>query len=278
MRDLQVGVVEAAKDGGGVTDERIKRPAYQWYVADADGDEIFRLMTYEQQGIYRALLDRQWVEGSIPAEPRRIFALLPKMKSFDRFQKLWALISAKFQPHGDDRLINFRLESQRRDLDAYIGTQSANGQKGAEKRWRGVATPMAPPEPSHNSSSSTSTTSTTTKKERTESSAALTPSEPAVLTFPTVGMNGASWALTQTQISEWQSAFPGIDILAEARKALAWAHANPGRRKTTRGMPAFLVKWFTRATDSGRARPPTSSAGLSHKTQDLMRSSQEFLK
>jgi hypothetical protein len=116
----------------------------------------------------------------------------------------------------------------------------------------------------------------TEEKKKNGSSVAST--EPAVLTFPTIGLNGASWILRQTQISEWQSAFPGIDILAEARKALAWLHANPGRRKTTRGMAAFLVKWFNRTTDSGRSRTASSSpTGLSKKTQDIMRSSQEFL-
>ncbi len=113
-----------------------------------------------------------------------------------------------------------------------------------------------------------------TEEKRSVSSAVA---EPAVLTFPTVGLNGASWALTQKQVSEWQSAFPGIDILAEARKALAWLHANPGRRKTTRGMPAFLVKWFNRTTDSGRGRTEAPASGFSKKTQDLMRSSRDFV-
>jgi hypothetical protein len=71
-------------------------------------------------------------------------------------------------------------------------------------------------------------------REEKKNGSSVARTEPAILTFPTVGLNGASWALTQTQVSEWQSAFPGIDILAEARKALAWLHANPGRRKILR--------------------------------------------
>lgn len=91
-------------------------------------------------------------------------------------------------------------------------------------------------------------------REEKKNGSSVTSTEPAVLTFPTIGVNGASWNLTKKQVTEWQSAFPGIDILAEAHKALAWLHANPGRRKTTRGMAAFLVNWFNRATDSGRSR------------------------
>lgn len=81
--------------------------------------------------------------------------------------------------------------------------------------------------------------------------------EPSLLDFPTVGMNGTSWSLTSLHVSEWSAAFPSIDILAEAKKALAWLHANPGRRKTSKGMPKFFVGWFSRANDSrgGRAAP-----------------------
>ena len=38
-----------------------KNPAYLWYPKDALTDEAFVLMSYEQQGVYRALLDYQWL-------------------------------------------------------------------------------------------------------------------------------------------------------------------------------------------------------------------------
>jgi len=72
---------------------------------------------------------------------------------------------------------------------------------------------------------------------------------PSVLAFPTVGKNGAEWRLRQALVDEWQVAYPNLDVLAECRKALAWLNANPGRRKTARGMSTFLVTWFNRATD-----------------------------
>lgn len=83
--------------------------------------------------------------------------------------------------------------------------------------------------------------------------------EPAVLDFPTVGTNGNTWGLTDSQVQAWRSAYPSLDILAEARKALAWLQANPGRRKTTQGMAKFLVSWLNRATDRGRSVPAAKS-------------------
>lgn len=79
----------------------------------------------------------------------------------------------------------------------------------------------------------------------------LEPSE-TVLVYPTVGKGGSVWELTEEQLGEWSTLYPGLDVLAEMRKALAWLTANPSRRKTARGMPRCLVNWLTRSTDHGR--------------------------
>lgn len=88
-----------------------------------------------------------------------------------------------------------------------------------------------------------------------DSSTALTRAEPPpVLSFPVVGLGLKRWDLVEAQIAEWAAAFPNVDIKAEARKALAWVDANPGRRKTDRGMRAFLVNWLNRAANQGGAK------------------------
>ena len=62
----------------------------------------------------------------------------------------------------------------------------------------------------------------------------------ALLVFPTTGNRGKEWRLTSTQADEWATAYPTLDVVAEARKALAWVKANEGHRKTATGMPKFL--------------------------------------
>jgi hypothetical protein len=111
----------------------MKRPAYQWYPADAESDEVYRLMTYEQEGVYRRLLDHQWMEGSIPSDPQVIASLLPKMAR-DRFLEIWPLVSGKFRPRGTDRLVNDKLEIQRRELDKYVKGQRVKSAKGVAAR------------------------------------------------------------------------------------------------------------------------------------------------
>ena len=77
-----------------------------------------------------------------------------------------------------------------------------------------------------------------------------------LLIFPTVGTKAQQWPLTQAHLDEWTALYPGLDVLAECRKALAWVQANDLKRKTPGGMKTFLVKWLNRSTDSPRATGP----------------------
>jgi hypothetical protein len=60
-----------------------------------------------------------------------------------------------------------------------------------------------------------------------------------------------SWILTEAKVSEFQSAFPAIDVKSEFRKALQWVIANPERRKTARGMERFLFLWLEKSSNRG---------------------------
>ena len=75
---------------------------------------------------------------------------------------------------------------------------------------------------------------------------------PPVLVFPTVGDGPSFWELTEAQVEEWQSLYPGIEVAAECRKALAWVQANPRNRKTHGGMGRFLVGWLNRSQNGAR--------------------------
>ena len=110
-----------------------KSPAYRWYPKDYEADEAVKLMTYEQEGIYRRLLDHQALHGGIPSDPKEIAMLVPKV-SLKRFLALWPRLSGKFHPI-DGRLVNGKLERVKADTAAYRAKQSANGIKGAGARW-----------------------------------------------------------------------------------------------------------------------------------------------
>lgn len=92
------------------------------------------------------------------------------------------------------------------------------------------------------------------------------PQEEPVLVYPvtpTKAGGETEWGLPEAKVAEWKECFPGLDILAECRLALQWTRDNPGRRKTARGMPRFLLNWLDRAQNrrggqnlgNGSARP-----------------------
>lgn len=76
-----------------------------------------------------------------------------------------------------------------------------------------------------------------------------TPAAAVFLEFSVVGRGEKTWQLSEAQVAEWATDFQNLDVPGEMRKARAWTDANPGRRKTSGGMPKFLVNWLNRATD-----------------------------
>lgn len=118
-----------------------KAPAYQWYPKDYENDEAVKLMTYEQEGIYRRLLDHQALHGSIPALPAQIARLVPKVP-LKRFLSLWDGIAGKFALVGD-RLVNAKLERVKAATAAFQAMKSRGGLNSVESRRRthGTAQP-----------------------------------------------------------------------------------------------------------------------------------------
>jgi hypothetical protein len=80
------------------------------------------------------------------------------------------------------------------------------------------------------------------------------PAPPPLLLFPCLarrtGEPPQEWPLTAGQVAQWEEAFPGMDVLGEARKARQWLLAN--HLKTYAGLKTFLFRWLCKAQDSGR--------------------------
>jgi len=94
------------------------------------------------------------------------------------------------------------------------------------------------------------------KKKNKKKSVAVTlalTEEPTLLMFPCDG-EPSSWNLVQSLVTKWAALYPHLDIMAECRSALGWIDANPDRRKTFDGMKRFLVGWFGRVQNGGKAK------------------------
>lgn len=71
------------------------------------------------------------------------------------------------------------------------------------------------------------------------------------LTFPVIGSRDP-WPLTFSKLNQYQQTYSTLDVAVEMKKAKQWCEDNPSRRKTVRGMPAFLNRWLGNAQDSGK--------------------------
>jgi len=77
---------------------------------------------------------------------------------------------------------------------------------------------------------------------------------PSGIVFPVNGdKENREWPLTVEIVDLLQSSFPGLDIIAECRKALGWVSTNTP--KTAKGMPKFLNGWMSRAVNNNRSGP-----------------------
>jgi uncharacterized protein YdaU (DUF1376 family) len=109
-----------------------RTPAYLWYPGDFETDEAVKLMTYEEEGVYRRLLDHQWVHGSIPAQVELIARIVPKI-GVPRFRRIWGALVARFTPH-EGRLVNGKLERVRQEIAAFQARQQQAGRASAAAR------------------------------------------------------------------------------------------------------------------------------------------------
>jgi uncharacterized protein YdaU (DUF1376 family) len=112
------------------------RPAFQFYPADFLADAAVVAMSMEERGVYITLLCHQWIEGSIPDDPK-ILARLVHM-SPDSFLIVWGQVGDKFKTcDTPGRLKNTRLERERvfmleRSAERIKILETARAKKAAE--------------------------------------------------------------------------------------------------------------------------------------------------
>lgn len=83
---------------------------FPFYVDDWETDEKVRRLSFEERGVYLALLCWQWREGSLPSRPRVVAVTLRARPSV--VTKLFRLFFVVEQV-DDDRAVNRRLEQVR---------------------------------------------------------------------------------------------------------------------------------------------------------------------
>lgn len=94
-------------------------------------------------------------------------------------------------------------------------------------------------------------TETETEKETEGSSAPLCVALPAIVSLPL--NDRTDFDVNQSHVSEWESAYPAVNVVQKLREMRAWCLANPTNRKTRRGIESFINRWLAKEQNrSGR--------------------------
>jgi hypothetical protein len=55
--------------------------------------------------------------------------------------------------------------------------------------------------------------------------------------------------VTDEDVAKWNELYPAVDVMQELRKMAGWCESNTTKRKTRRGVRAFITSWLARAQD-----------------------------
>ena len=67
--------------------------------------------------------------------------------------------------------------------------------------------------------------------------------------------DGTEYSVSVEQCQEWAGLYPAVDVIQQLRNMRGWLDANPAKRKTKRGINAFIVRWLAKEQDKGGTQP-----------------------
>lgn len=138
--------------------------------------------------------------------------------------------------------------------------RSDAGQKGAKARWEKAkdGKPMA------NDGKTWQTMANDGLKEEEDVEDDVSPKGDVCIVGaePLIGLplnDGTEHPVTQEDFNEYASLYPAVDVMQELRDMRGWLLANPARRKTRRGIKAFIRTWLSKEQDKPTARSGTTT-------------------
>lgn len=66
--------------------------------------------------------------------------------------------------------------------------------------------------------------------------------------------DGSFFDVSAQDVAKWASLYPAVDIEQELRKMIGWSDSHPAKRKTRRGVMAFITRWLAKEQDKGGTR------------------------
>lgn len=77
---------------------------------------------------------------------------------------------------------------------------------------------------------------------------AAQPASPTVITLPL--NDNSEYPISAAAVAEWKELYPAVDVMQQLRNMKGWLKANPTKKKTKRGINAFIVRWLSGEQDN----------------------------
>lgn len=220
-----------------------------------------RHLSWEEDAAYRRLLDTYYTnEKPLPAELRAVCRLV--LATTDSQREAVKVVLEEFFELTPDGWRNSRADGEIAEMQVKQQKQRDKANAMWEKRRAatGTSTPPergnAPAMPQHKGIDAAASVGdanamppTPTPTPKNISSEPLRASEP-VSSFAIPLVDGTEYQVPIRELDEWRIAYPAVDVPQELREMRVWCMANPTKRKTRRGAPAFAVKWLAKAQDT----------------------------
>lgn len=71
--------------------------------------------------------------------------------------------------------------------------------------------------------------------------------------------DSTEYEVAQKDVDYWSQMFPAIDVMQKLRNMHTWLDANPGNRKTRRGVRAFIARWLAEEQDKAPRLVPAQA-------------------
>jgi hypothetical protein len=154
---------------------------------------------------------------------------------------------------------------------AEIADRTMRNSRNAESAIRGEAKAQSGDGGKRSSLKDTDTTSETTADTpttrerasvRAKGQAVALPLSPVVIELP---LNVGVHAVTEADVTQLAQLYPAANVRSELAKMRRWCDANPTRRKTARGIAAFIASWFDRVQNEGAPNAPHQPPRADHR-------------
>ena len=163
------------------------------------------------------------------------------------------------------RLVYNQVTAQiTRDKESYkevSDKRSEAGKKGAEAKWNKAKHDEAKDDKAMaNNGKQWQTMANDGLKEEEDVEDDVSPDGDIVCAEPLIGLplnDGSEHEVTEEDLAEYAQLYPAVDVMQQLRNMRGWLLANPQRRKTKRGIKAFISTWLQKEQDHPRARSGT---------------------